>query len=284
MNRVILLFLIVLFTYSNSFGEVYISDHFDAQDDWTIPRLVCPTDPDRMPPAPWYYDSCTAYADTYIDSTAAHGGSGKGVGINFPADNALAQQKSIAAPSDIANGKAVVWVGFWYKHNASWSWGSDQTMKWFKFTTQGGNTNLNYDQNHRFIPPDSSLLKSDMAFNLTDDTWHYYVVYVKHSTGAGIYDGELRLWQDGIEAIWTVESGATTSNTTINWGSGSTFTDTGAAWGWGWQDRDGWPDNNNKAYWDDIIIASTEAEVLSFLGVSALTTSGQCGSGTGSFQ
>lgn len=255
-TTILLLTLVLLLFAVPVSAEVYICDNFDAQDDWH-PTVCDSKDPERIPPDPWSYVLCDT--NLYIDSTAAHGGSGKGFGINWAQSM---NEVGLHAPSSVFSGKTEVWVGFWFRHNSEWNWGGDTTYKWFRFGAEGDTINLNYDKNHRCIIGDT-LLQSNIPFIPSDGNWHAVIIYLKHNS-KGNHDGQLRLWWDGVEAEWTVQYGSMSGNTTVCFNDGySTWPSINLTWGY--QSRPDWG-HENKSYFDDIIIASTKEEVENFLG------------------
>lgn len=264
----------LFFLLCNTAGaETYISDSFDAQDDWN-PTVCDGVDPERIPPDPWAYVLCDTIL--YIDSTAAYGGSGKGFGINWTQGM---NEAGLHAPTSVLSGKSDIWVGFRFKHNSGWDWGTDTTYKWFRWGAEGDTINMNYDQNHRVIIGDS-LLKSNIPFSTSDDSWHTVIIYLKHNT-LGSSDGQMRMWWDGVEVTWSIEYGTISDNLSIPFNTGySVWPAKNLAWGY--QSRPGWG-AENVAFWDDIIVASTEAEVLAFTGSSVsaeATTIGSLGAGS----
>ena len=254
----ILLLTIVLLVFAVPLSaEVYFCDNFDAQDEWH-PTVCDGQDPERIPPSPWDYVQCDT--ELFINSSAAHGGSGKGFGINWPK-----AMDAIGLYCYEGSGNQEVWIGFWYKHN-SWNWGSDQTQKWFRFhSSSGQNVNLNFDRKHRIVLDSmGDTIQSDISFDTNDTGWHSWIIYLKHDS-VGQSNGQIRLWKDGVEANWYYAYTSTPyNNLAINWGSGSTWAD---YFSWGWQSRPDWG-SGNKSYFDDIIVASTKEEVEEFLAIS----------------
>ena len=256
-----------LLTAGISSAQVYLSDAFDDQADWAPTQTACSNlEPTRLPPAPWAYVSCAQGVGAFINSSAAHGDTGKGLGIKWPT---VMQEIALSAPTSVLSGKKDLWVGFWWKHSAGWDWGRDQTHKWFRFEGSAGDViNLNYDQFHRaIIGSGDTQIQSDIPFDTNDSAWHYFEIYLKHNT-SGQSNGELRLWRDGVEAKWKIVYGKMASNTALNFGAGDTFPAFNMAWGF--QARPDWG-SGNVSYFDDIIVASTREEVEAFLGGTAVT-------------
>jgi hypothetical protein len=257
-RKTFIFMLSLLLLATPAFGEIYLGDHFDSQADWA-PSQTCPNDPDRQPPPPWEYVLCDT--ELFINSSAAHGGSGKGFGINWPR---AMDEIGLHAPASVQSGKTELWIGFWWRHN-SWNWGGDKTYKWFRFFGGGGNThNLNFDNKHRMVLNNGDIMQSDISFNTGDTGWHYWIIYMKHNSGGS--NGQFRLWKDGTEANWYYAYTSTLyNNLGISFGSGSTWSTAGNLT-WGYQSRPDWG-SGNKTYWDDIVVASSRSEVEDFLGV-----------------
>jgi len=269
-----ILLLFIFLIYPNiSKAEVIFGDHFDNQPDW---------DGCSDPPAPWAdfgyrRDRWCNTATIGGDWPDAHGTSGKSFRIEWPPHGYPMWQ--LYLPTYAAEGLNDFYTGFWYKHNAGWDFGTDATHKWVYLPeTNSGNRNMiNYQSRygaqygHAIVPDGSTVIVSDIPFDVNDDDWHYVIIYLKHSTGSGNNDGQLRLWWDGVEANWRQRWSPYEDwdNTHINFGSGSTWTsfmaygyqdradsETGYSWGLG-----------NTEYYDDIVIATTKEDVERFLGV-----------------
>lgn len=245
------------FYVSYAFGEVYISDHFDNQADWTG-RV---DGKGVNPPEPWwnygYYNSERIHISSIDD---AHG-SGKCLWIEWPTSMT---ELGLMTPTTVAESKSTLWVGFWFRHNAGWDWGGDKTYKWFYGPQAGGDRwMINFQSKHGTIIGDTRL-DSNISFDTNDDQWHSFIIKMKHNTPYN-YDGELRMWMDGIEVQWTIVYGTMTSNTKLM------FNETGSVWDssflvFGFQSRPDWG-TGNRSYFDDLIVASTREEVENFLGL-----------------
>lgn len=254
-----LFFLICITAYASA--EVFISDHFDNQADWVGYSDGHCVDP----PSPWSSYGCFCSDRIHIDSTDDAHGSGKCMWIEWSQ-----AMNELALMTFAAEGKNDFWAGFWWRHNSVWDWGGDATHKWVYLPATNSNNRqmINYDGvNHRTIPPpDDHTYKSNVSFDTSDDSWHYVIYYLKHSTGSGQNDGQLRLWWDGTEVTWSERyTGEPWDNLHIDYGTGSTWTSFIA---FGFQSRPDWGPGN-KSYFDDIIVASTREEVEDFLGVDS---------------
>lgn len=252
-----LLGLVVLFVWLLSAvpaaATIYTSDHFDNQPDWN----GC-TDP----PKPWSsygwnsgYCNKVQIDDAWAD---AHGG-GKSVKISW---SQAMQELGMMTWS--AEGKNEVWIGYWWKHNKGWNWGSEVQHKWFygPETNGGDRMMIKFENRHNAFWQGKVQMSNNVAFNTDDDQWHSVIIYLKHSTNGG-KDGAIRLWWDGVETTWSM-LGSYTSNTALNFGSGNTWT---SFMNFGYQSRPNWG-AGNISYFDDIVVASTKQDVESFLGQS----------------
>ena len=253
---VIIIFLLIPVWVS---ATTYISDHFDAQDDWVGKVGATCYDP----PSPWDGYGYYCREGFYINATGAHGGSGKGVTINWTQSMT---ETALTTPTSVPTGKSELWIGFWYKHSSGWNWGSDTTHKWYygPETNASDRMMINYDQYHRAFWAGNTQFQSNIPFNVNDDEWHSVIIYLKHSTGTGNNDGAIRMWWDGTEATWTgLDAHVGRTNLQCDFGSGATWTSYSCI---GFQSRPNWG-SGNISYYDDIIFASTEAEVTEFLGL-----------------
>lgn len=249
-------------------AEVYVGDHFDNQADYD----GCGGG--SLMPSPW--GSYNYFEDRYCnhlfiggDWGDAHGSTGKSLKLEWPqAMSAFGLDSWHVADNNLNE----FWFGFWWKHDAGWDWGGDRIHKWVYLptTNSGDRIMLNYDHEGgkngiSIIPSDGqNYYATNIPFDTTDGNWHYFVIYLKHSSGTGLNDGQLRLWRDGVEAAWANTSTETTwDNTHIDFGSGSTWT---SFMNFGYQSRPDWGPGNTS-YYDDIVIASTRVEVEEFLGL-----------------
>ncbi len=234
-------------------AKVYIGDHFDSQADY---------DGCIDPPAPWSSYSWSNEAECNRigingDSGDAHGSTGKSFQINWPG-------KIIELGAQYRTSPAVgsFWTGFWWRHNADYV--MVEQDKFIYFPEVGGNRTMlsHYGNSLCFFDGSSYSLCADSGANPypdysssayeNDTSWHYYVIFVSAA------DKDLRVWRDGNELTWDND------NLNVNGWNSSTFD--ADFWYWGYQSRVGW--TNNISWFDDIILASTEAEVIDFLGLS----------------
>jgi len=230
---------------------VYVSDHFDSQADY---------DGCTDPPAPWSsYSWSNASECNRIginSSQDAHGG-GKAFQINWP--SAIMELGCQYRQSPTVG---TFWTGFWWKHNANYV--MTEQDKFIYFPENNGNrTMLSHINNSLcYFDGSSYSLCANTGANpypdpwssawQNDTSWHSYVVYVNAA------DKELRVWRDGDELTWDSD------NLNVRGWNSSTFD--ADFWYWGYQSRVGW--TNNISWFDDIILASTEDEVIDFLGVT----------------
>jgi hypothetical protein len=118
---------------------------------------------------------------------------------------------------------------------------------------------INFDKRHRAFWQGKTQLTSDIDFDVDDSSWHEVIIYIRHSTDNG-YDGVVRMWWDGQEVVWSY-TGDYSSNTALNFGSGSTWTKWMA---FGFQSRPAWGEGN-ITYFDNIVVASEQSDVIGFL-------------------
>lgn len=255
-----IVFLSLVSSFSPLKAEVFVSDHFDSHTDWVGHNGSHCVDP----PLPWSNSGYFCSRNISINSKGAHGKSGKGLCIEWTP--AMAEYALMARVSDVG-ARSEFWIGFWHKHNRGWDWGKDVTHKWYYGPQAGGDRMMiNYDQLHRAFWNGRTQLQSNIPFDAEDNTWHSWIIYLKHNT-RGNKDGSLRMWRDGKEVLWTVPTGGQfTSNTELRFAAKqSTFDASFQAFGF--QSRPDWG-TGNTSFFDDIIIASTASEVQSFLGVA----------------
>ena len=256
---VVLGIVILLITPVSGYGQIYLSDHFDSQSDWNS----C-----SNPPAFWddYFFNQSKYCNDLIIDNAwndAHGSTGKSVRISWPASM---MELGMAAAQ--AGGKSSVYIGYWWKHDSGWNWGSDDTHKWIYFPEASGErTMLSFNGGAIcfFDGSSYSLCTTDHPnVNGTawrnDTAWHSDIIYASPT------NKDIRIWYDGDELSWNG------NNLNTNFG-GSSFDNGGEnVLVFGYQTRPEWG-SKNVSYFDDTILASRKEEVESFLG----TTSGGSG-------
>lgn len=281
MRKIILLLIYLLLVYfSPVSATTYISDHFDAQDDW-----VGSVDP----PAPWVgcggggCGATTTFIDNTDDAHVGGGSTGKcfrvllngGIGEKYI--NAGAEpHESPDCVNDI-EGKSEYYVGCWFKHT-DWCWSvGTKRYKWLKYFHGGVSGTVNLADGSspggaNFFWNDGvsaeTHLRAENVWTDSDTDWHSYIIYFKHNTISNT-DGAIRLWYDGEEVSYSYPSGHFASNTAISFDSSAstfTFSDWWGPVGFGYQKYNF--TCTNVSYFDDIIFASTLAEVITFLGES----------------
>jgi len=235
-------------------GTIYISDHFDDQDDW---------DGCSDHPLPWshYGWNSGVYCNSVIISgewNDAHGSIGKSVKIIWP-DGIVEKGMETYASSD----KGSVWMGYWWRHDSGYT--MPEQDKWIYFTETNG-------ERHMLSHKGNTICFFDrISYNLCvnigtgadehpdtstsawyDDTsWHHFIIY------ASPENDDIRIWRDGTELGWNGD------NLNAGW-YGSSF-DYGTMT-FGYQSRHGW--TGHVSYFDDIIIADNKEDIEAFLGVS----------------
>lgn len=243
-----LCFLMLLFA-SESGATVYFSDHFtvdyNGTGDW---------------PSPWdSYWNTPGGAATIADG---YGHSGKGLRIVWPQSMST---YGPGAPPGVVDGLGSVYVGFWWRHSAGWDWGTDDVHKWLYIGKIGGERNMlsivygtvMFFDGSSYSVGATNHPNTNGAAWLADDSWHYYIFHINPG-GTPKLEG----WLDGAALTW---SGSAVFQ-------GTTFDNTDdAGFVFGYQSRPDWG-AGNISYFDDIIMASTKAEVETFLGADVTDT------------
>ena len=239
-------------------ATVYVSDHFDDKADW---------DGTVDAPEPWSKDIIsTSATGPYLDIGSAwddaHGSTGKSVKIQWPA--AILE---IGLAKWFGTARSEYWIGFNYKHDAGWDWGSEQQYKWFGLAGPGVDTvNFNWEgSGGQVIDLQNGRLTGNIPWDVDDASWSDVVFYVKHNT-TGNADGVIRGWINGVEITWTPSAGTIADNYHAIFDSGASTWPSGTYFRYGFQSRSNWG-TGNVSYWDDMIMASTQAEVETFLGI-----------------
>jgi len=188
----------------------------------------------------------------------AHGSTGKSVRFTW-----FASMIERGLATRAAGSTSALWIGFWWRHDSGWDWGSDATHKWVYLPEVSGERTMVSFVNSQlcfFDGNDYDLCTTDhpnisQTAWLNDATWHSYKIYAAPSAN------DIRIWYDGVELNWNGDN--------LNQSyCGSSFDSDWMAFGY--QSRPNWG-SGNKSYFDDCIIASTEEEVESFLGVGGST-------------
>jgi len=250
---VVLGLLTLILTPISGFGQIYISDHFDRQNDWN----GC-----SDPPAPWgsyFYNPRKACNRIKIDDAwdDAHGSIGKSVRIAW---SAAMIELGMDAPQ--AGGKSSLYIGFWWRHDPGWNWGRDDTHKWIYFPEADGrrtmisfnNGAICFFDGYSYSLCTTNHPNANRPAWLNDASWHSYIVYVSPA------DKKIRLWYDGDELKWNG------TNLNVDFGGNSFDSGGGSRLVFGYQSRPRWG-SGNVSYFDDIIVAGMKEEVEAFLGI-----------------
>jgi|GEM_PF-2374696 len=181
-----------------------------------------------------------------------------------------------AVPRELTAGRGSVYLGFRWRHDAGWDWGTDNTHKWVYLPTANGERTMlsivygsiaffdGYDYHmHATSDPDA-----DSEEWLDDTGWHDVVVFAAPDAST------IRVWYDGEELTWAENNvgGASFGGPAFDDDAGSNIV-------FGYQSRTDWGPGNTT-YFDDLIVATTKAEVDAFLGLDDPSETGESGSGT----
>lgn len=260
-----LVFLIMFLASSYVQAATLFSDDFDSQPDWNMSQNASLL-------SGWSeklgQNRGGDYQAGYISSTGRHGPSGKGF-IQYwdktasysSAQDCWLMKRNIDFPDEW-------YLGYWFQRDPNWSWGSVSSLKIMKIHFNNGTTWDIYWSNFCAGCP-SWRVPSDAGFSICTDEygrnwagswnelgtgWHYFIWHFKHSTQT------LELIIDGVGAIKT---SYTPSYSGTGWDDiygisfGGNITDGGGGV------------NEMWTKYDDVIIATTRAEVEEFLGVES---------------
>ncbi len=240
------------------------SDHFDSTPDWSMSQSGAPQG--------WSgklgQNRGGNYDVGYINATGRHGSSGKGfiqywdktTGYSYAQDSWL-MKSNINIPGEF-------YLGYWFQHDPSWDWGSVSSLKIMKIHFNDNTTWDIYWTNFCAgctdwrVPAGTgfSICTDEYgknwygSWNALGSNWHYFIWHVNHATGL------LELTIDGVSVAKT--SYATSFKGTgfdsvygVNFGGNITNGGGGV--------------NEMWTKYDDIIMATTRAEVESFLGIGS---------------
>jgi len=269
----VLLFILPLAAHA----EVVFSDDFEWGSDWNSSQGT------TAPIANgWSGILCTnrggSYEAAYVNSAGAKQGS-RGFIQYWDQTEEQGSAQDIWLTTAGIEFPDEYYVGYWFKVDPGWGWaGNVNSLKIIKTEYVGGTTwNINWC--HVFIQycadgwcnvdgtnwtgdasceasisTDANKYVFGCWSDVADGNWHYFVWHMKHSTGV------LECSIDGVDAIQMSPAAApgspyTAGVSTTRWNFGGNITDGGGTKAEQW-----------TAY-DDLIIATTEDEVLDFLGM-----------------
>jgi hypothetical protein len=246
------LIIIILLINTTANATVYFSDHFSTN--WVYTA--------GDPPSPWDEYFCNPCGSGQIADSLGK----TGMGLRYDWSTGIASY-GIASPYSATAGLGAVYVGYWWRHSSGWVWGPDNQDKWIYFPQVGGKRNMlshygnavclfnRLGESSSYGYCSTNLPDSSQSAWLNDTSWHSFVWYINPAGGT------LQGWYDGTLITW---SGSPQYNgTSFDSGDGNQFV-------FGYQSRDGW--GNQSTYFDDVVIASTKAEVDSFLGIGTDST------------
>lgn len=259
-------------------ARVILSDNFDSQVDWNSTT-------NTSPPTESIWTSAiqTNYGGSlyvmYIDSTVRHGTSGKGLRQYWDyRDPAGSAQDAWLYTADITwSSETQIYIGYWWKIDTNMLTLIEEVdnLKVMKLqTASGGTWDLGYWKSFSpyccsptgCYPPDgcSKILGTDQQGNksfgcwtdVIDGEWHSFIWGINFTTG------ELSLEIDGVDADNTPSCSTTIQGTNL---VDDYFSIGGNMVG----SYQGYPEGYTA--WDDIIVATTKAEVETFLGIEGST-------------
>lgn len=251
-----LLLTVSLLVASVANSTIYFSEDFDDWDDWD-------GGDDGMDYAEEFnfFNNSTSqwpYMAVNGDLDDAHGSTGKSAIITWPD-----LQREVGF-STYTGSYTHLYIGFWFKHNANFN--VSDSHKWIYFPEVSGNRTMLSLNNSTIGFFNGSSYSCEVSTGTASDehpstsssdwyndtTWHSYIIYAHPG------NSDIRIWRDGTELDWEC------NNLSVSFGGTSFDSD----WmSWGYQSRSYF--SSNISYYDDIIRASTMAEVEDFLGESA---------------
>lgn len=256
-----------------SHAEILLGDHFDSQPDWNSSQSSSLLD---VWGSVQMNNRGGTYEAAYISATGAHGSSGKGFTQYWDQTTSMGSAQDIWLIKNNINFPNEWYLGYWYKVDTNWDFGSVASLKLLKIHFDNGTTfDINWASWYSSLYPteaqwppsgcdfqyktDEWGLNSFGCWNaIADGNWHYFVWHFNHS------EGTISLSIDG-------EDAANTSNATNFQGSGWDPA-YGISFGGNITDGGGGTDEMWTKY-DDIVIATTKSEVESFLNVSSSSES-----------
>lgn len=269
-------FTIVLLTPSARcvYADILFSDNFDDQEDWNMSQSS------SLLTGGWTQklgqNRGGNFEVGYINATGAHGGSGKGFVQYWDRTGQYGSAQDCWLSISPFNWPNEWYFGYWLQFDPNWNWnGPDQQISSFKLWkihfNNGENWGVGWQNFFAYCPAASwsppynpppgcgHALATDEGgrnwagcWNDLGGEWHYYIWHVNHSTGF------LGVTIDGVDVMQTQNA---TDFPGTGWDSGY-----GLSFGGNVTDGGGGISEMWSKY-DDVVIATTLAEVEEFLGV-----------------
>lgn len=246
-------------------GDILFGTHFDSETDWnTSQNASLLTDWDQKTAD---NEGGGTYEAGYI---AQHGeSSGKCLKQYWDTGTSTAQncwliKNSISIPDEF-------WLGYRFKVDTNWDWGSATSLKIMKLHYDNGTTlDINWCSSHYempspYTPPGGGYSIATDATgknwfghwtDIDDGAWHTFVWHFKHSTNT------LECFVDGTDAALTSETPAFPGT---GWDDGS-VSGYALSFGGNLSGGGGGVDEMYTKY-DDVCIGTTRAKVEEYLGI-----------------
>lgn len=262
MKRHLLLFLtiVTLLMPVKAWSTILFGDHFDGQEWNGQSQAVSAITTEHT--GNWEVVRCSYQpSDSYsqISSAFRHGDSGGGYRFYMSIDGcdapSIAQEACIFGYQNLS--QPTLWWGYWMRISTT-SWGAGNgTLKLTRFYPSNGDSIIpGFYQNPSSIRVFYRGQYRDEVYNLTDTDWHKFVWEFQRGTG-GSGDGVLRVWVDGVRKY---------ENTSVEWGGTGTDFEYNLFPTMQGNINASFNGGNVWVDWDDFIFATTQAEVLEFLG------------------
>lgn len=269
MKRLLSILIVLLFFPLITNAAVLFSDDFEWGADWHT------SDGTTVPEANGWSDAYSqanrggSYDASYVN--AAGGKTGRGwIQYWDQATVGYAQDIWLNFPASIGN-QNDIYIGYWFKIDPEWDWGSANRLKIFKLHFYPSDTtwdiywgdwcaSMPSGGNYPPAGEDFTICTDEYGLNtfggwnsIADNDWHSFVWHIN------VTSGTLSLKIDNENAANTSNSTAFPAESTGVWqdggdGVGGNISDGGGGKAEMW------------SAWDNFIIATTEAEVTTFLG------------------
>ncbi|WP_243373863.1 hypothetical protein [Geotalea sp. SG265] len=278
MNKIISFVILSIFymiTAIPAHADIILADHFDMNQDWsgsTGPATQGITSTDKRGNA---WSSMGVNFPVVIDQASRFGTAGRGLRFQVaPGDgNTTIGAEMTSYPQKPWQGRTQ-FIGYRSKISDNGNWGTNsKVLKMLRFNME----------NNDVIPEllggsYSVFIGTKNAFSdiyKPDNNWHKYLWEFDAQSSPITADGIIRLWVDDVLVY---------ENTSVQWTAYGNIKN-GTLFQYGNIDPYGWNfayiqgnlsgDYNGPVkylYWDDYIVATTKAEVDSFLGTGSVPT------------
>jgi hypothetical protein len=271
-------FVLVVFCFGLTSGEVIFGDHFDSQVDWNSTQ-------DSNLLDVWDQQQCGAgnnygdYLGGYIDSQGAHD-EGKGFRQYWDKDYGEDYAQDCWLINNDVDFPDEWYLGYWYRHQGDWDWGHiDTNLKLLKIHFDNPETTWDLGYWTRFYAsgttgyprgyslPEGCDIKApatdewggswvDYCWDNNDEEWHYWIWHVEHSTNT------LEVFVDGVSVK---------DNVTPEYPGDGFAYEYGMSFGG--NIGGGFDDSGVGEYWtdyDDVVVATSRIEVEEFLGLDGV--------------